>query len=76
MSQPPTVGRIVHYSPEGATADDSCVAAIVTFVAHDGKPCLTVFYPPLVRQLQPPHPVPERRAGESLGSTWHWPERA
>ena len=73
----PSVGRIVHYVPPGAH-DAECMAAVVTFVGYEGRPALTVFWPPLVSH-QPPHalasvPQDEERTNHVDG-TWHWPER-
>ena len=72
----PSIGRIVHYLPPGADADTECMAAIVTFVGHDGNPALKVFWPPLVSHV----PSGELAAvpfapALPCGGTWHWPER-
>jgi hypothetical protein len=71
------VGRIVHYLPPGASDDSACMAAVVTFVGWQGDPALTVFWPPLVAHQAPSAlaSVPERKAGQPVGGTWHWPER-
>ena len=78
----PSVGRIVHYVPPGGHGDE-CMAAVVTFVGHEGNPALTVFWPPLVSQ-QPTDSlasVPQDEADvdgmriNHLCGTWHWPER-
>jgi hypothetical protein len=73
-----SVARIVHYVPPGGHSGE-CMAAVVTFVGHEGNPALTVFWPPLVMP-QPEHdlasvPQDEERANH-LAGTWHWPERA
>jgi hypothetical protein len=71
-----SVGRIVHYTPVGGE-DNECMAAVVTFVGHQGAPALTVFYPPLVSQVHPDDlaAMPERQGDAPRGHTWHWPER-
>jgi hypothetical protein len=70
----PSIGRIVHYIPQGST---DCVAALITMVnnAEEGNVNLITF---------PPHApptlfwnVPEADPVESpniVQNSWHWPE--
>ena len=67
----PSVGRIVHYVPQGS---EDCIAALVTAVnnAEEGNVNLITF---------PPHApptlfwnVPNKEGSDIAQNSWHWPE--
>lgn len=84
MSQPPSVGRIVHYVSYGTPGREyrsECRAAIITAVQPDGEQYADGT--PLTRAdlaVLNPEGMFFNRAYEHSedihhGGTWHWPER-
>lgn len=74
--QPPSVGRIVHFSTNGG----GCRAAIITAVhtnQHAGTVNLTVFGAGMFDATPMLAPIPNVLQDESRDTpyTWHWPER-
>lgn len=68
--QKPSVGRIVHYSEDGAT----CLAAIVAAVNDNGT--VNLAYTSEVGGFRQAQNVGQTENGSPYASEWHWPERA
>lgn len=75
-NQPPSIGRIVHYTNLGdrdGQYPPSVIAAMITKVNDDGTVALKAFYPTGLFDMPSVHETDAAPGSEAARGRWAWP---